>query len=312
MAIKLKEMSTDEFVLSGNGACGGCPLTLAMRIAGKAIGPNAIMLLTPSCTVASMGYTPKSAYNWPCLNICFATAGASAAGVVSACEAQLAKGEIDEMPTVFNWVGDGGTYDIGIQAISAAAERNDNFIHFCYNNEAYSNTGVQRSGATPRHAFTTTTPTGKKETKKSMPILMLEHNIPYMATASIAYPEDLYEKVLKATKVEGFKYIEIHCPCATGWQFPTDQTVELSRQAVKNGSWLLFEAEYGEVTLSAPTKRLLDGKVPKVPVRDYLASQGRFKKMFKSENVDEMVAEIQADVDREMEFLKQRAEIKVR
>ncbi|MDD4572404.1 MAG: thiamine pyrophosphate-dependent enzyme [Clostridia bacterium] len=312
MTTKLKDLPKDEFVLSGNGACGGCPATLALRIIGKALGPNAICILTPSCTVASMGMTPATAYNWPSLNVCFATAGSSASGVVYAFESLKKKGKIEgELPTVFNWVGDGGTYDIGLQALSAAAERNDNFIHFCYNNEAYSNTGVQRSGATPRYAYTTTTPKGKREPRKSMPMIMLEHNIPYVATASLSHPEDLYDKVVKAKNTKGFKYIEVLAPCYTGWQFAPHQTIEMSRMAVKSGAWLLWEAEYGNVTLSAPTKRLIEGKVPKLPMAEYISGQGRFSKMLKGEDREERLAEIQSDIDREMEFMKQRAAIKL-
>ena len=170
MATSIKKLPDIEQVLSGNGACGGCPATLALRIVGKALGTNAIMLLTPSCSVASMGMTPKLGYNWPCINITFASAGSSASGITHALEIMKEKGRLEgELPTVFSWVGDGGTYDIGFQALSAAAERNDNIIHFCYNNEAYSNTGVQRSGATPRGTYTTTTPSGKRQPKKIWP-----------------------------------------------------------------------------------------------------------------------------------------------
>ncbi len=310
MATNIKHLPKEEFVLSGNGACGGCPATLALRIVGKALGSNAIMLLTPSCSVASMGMTPKTAYNWPSLNICFATAGSSAAGVTYALEAMQAKGKWQgELPTVFNWVGDGGTYDIGFQALSAAAERNDNYIHFCYNNEAYSNTGVQRSGATPRHCYTTTTPAGKLQPKKNMPLLMLEHNIPYVATASLAFPGDLYDKVVKAKSLSGFKYIEIFAPCYTGWQFPAADTIELSRMAVKTGAWLLWEAEYGKMKFSPQTERLINGEANRQPIDQYLGRQGRFTRLLKGDNAAEMIAEIQGDIDREIEFMRKRAAI---
>ncbi len=310
MVTSIKNLPSDEFVLQGNSSCAGCSAILALRIVGKALGPNAMCILTPSCMVASMGLTPKTAYNWPCLNICFATAGASASGLVYALEALEKKGRLKgEMPTVFNWVGDGGTYDIGLQAISAAAERNDNFIHICYNNEAYSNTGVQRSGATPLYAYSTTTPGGKKEPQKSMPRLMLEHRIPYMATAAVSHPGDLYDKVVKAKNTKGFKYIEIFVPCWPGWRFASSQAVAVSKMAVNSGSWLLWEAENGKVEFSAPSKRILDGKVEKTPMKDYLALQGRFAKVLKSPDAEAKLAEIQAEVDHEIEFMKKRAEI---
>lgn len=310
MATAIKNIPTDEFVLSGNGACGGCPSTLALRIVGKALGPNAVMLLTPSCTVASLGVSPKSASAWPAMNITFASAGSSAAGVMAAFESLKEKGKYKgELPTVFNWVGDGGTYDIGFQALSAAAERNDNIIHFCYNNEAYSNTGMQRSGATPRHAYTTTTPGGKSQTKKNMPLLMLEHNIPYVATASIAYPGDLYDKVVKAKSIKGFKYIEIFAPCFTGWGFDPAEVIEMSRMAVKTGAWSLFEAENGKIKFSSPTDSIMSGKVERMPIDEYLLAQKRFTRIFKNGDEKQMIADIQADIDAGIEYLRKRAEI---
>jgi pyruvate ferredoxin oxidoreductase beta subunit len=308
MATRIKDLPTDEFVLSGNGACASCPSTLALRIAGKALGPNAIMTLTPSCTVASMGLTPQMAFNYPAINITFASAGASAAGIVYALEALQMKGRLEgEMPTVFNWIGDGGTYDIGFQAISAAAERNDNFIHFCYNNEAYSNTGVQRSGATPAYAITTTTPSGKTENKKNMPLLMLDHRIPYMATASVAYPADLYDKVLKAKSVKGFKYIEIFAPCYPGWKFESKDMIKLARLAVRNGMNLLWEAENGYITsFSGPTKRLMDGTAQPQGLEEYLDAQGRFKHMMGSDKREDFLKSVEAEVREEMALLKGR------
>ena len=312
MATSIKKLPDTELVLSGNGACGGCPATMALRVVGKALGPNAIMLLTPSCSVASMGMTPKLGYNWPGLNICFATAGSSAAGMVHAVEILKEKGRLEgEVPTVFNWVGDGGTYDIGFQALSAAAERNDNIIHFCYNNEAYSNTGVQRSGATPRNCFTTTTPSGKHEAKKNMALLMLEHKIPYVATATVAYPGDLYDKIVKAKSIPGMKYIEILAPCYLGWQFDMAETVTMSRLAVQTGSWLLWEAEYGQISFSRPTDKIISGKTEPPPVTEYINRQGRFTKVLKGPDAEQRITEIQSDVVREVAFMRERAKITI-
>jgi len=310
MSVKIKDMSAVEYVLPGSAACAGCPSTMALRLVGKALGENAIMIMTPSCAVASIGLLPKTCYSMPVLNICFASAGASGGGVSMALDAMLEKGKLSgEKPTVFNWVGDGGTYDIGLQGISAAAERNDDFIHFCYNNEAYSNTGVQRSGATPLHATTTTTPTGKTVPKKNMPLLMLEHRIPYMATASLAYPMDLYRKVAKAKGIKGFKYIEIHAPCHPSWKFAASDTVALSRLAVKTGSWLLWEAEYGQVTLNNPTALLAAGKAQPLPLEDYLAGQGRFAGLMKSADKAEQLAAMEAEIQRELKFMAGRAQL---
>ena len=285
---------------------------MALRIVGKALALNAIMLLTPSCAVASMGMTPRLGYNWPCINVCFATAGSSASGIANALEIMKEKGRLQgELPTVFSWVGDGGTYDIGLQALSAAAERNDNFIHFCYNNEAYSNTGVQRSGATPRGSFTTTTPTGKRQPKKNMALLMLEHNIPYVATATVAYPGDLYDKVVKARNIPGMKYIEILAPCYLGWQFDMSETVQMSRMAVRCGAWLLWEAENGKISFNNPSSHIISGKKDPVPVDEYLMKQGRFNRFLKGPDASQRIAEIQNDIDREIAFMRERAKIAV-
>jgi len=310
LTTSIKQLPNTELVLSGSGACGGCPATMALRIVGKALGPNAIMLLTPSCSVASMGMTPKLAYNWPCINICFATAGSSASGISHALEIMQEKGRLQgELPTVFSWVGDGGTYDIGFQALSAAAERNDNIIHFCYNNEAYSNTGVQRSGATPRGSYTTTTPTGKRQPKKNMALLMLEHNIPYVATATVAYPGDLYDKVEKAKNIRGMKYIEILAPCYLGWQFDMSETVQMSRMAVRCGAWLLWEAENGKITFNNPSSHFISGRKKAAPVKEYLMKQGRFCRLLKGPDAESRIAEIQNDIDREIAFMRERAKI---
>ncbi|MFA7147448.1 MAG: thiamine pyrophosphate-dependent enzyme [Syntrophomonadaceae bacterium] len=312
MTTSIKQLPDIEQVLSGNGACGGCPATMALRIVGKALGSNAIMLLTPSCSVASMGMTPKLGYNWPCINICFATAGSSASGISHALEIMQEKGRLQgELPTVFCWAGDGGTYDIGFQALSAAAERNDNMIFFCYNNEAYSNTGVQRSGATPRGSFTTTTPTGKRQPKKNMALLMLEHNIPYVATATVAYPGDLYDKVVKAKNTPGMKYIEILAPCYLGWQFNMPETVQMSRKAVRSGSWLLWEAENGKISFNTPSAHIISGKKKAEPVDEYLMKQGRFSRLLKGSDAAQRIAEIQGDIDREIAFMRERAKITI-
>jgi len=259
-----------------------------------------------------MGMTPRLGYNWPCINVCFTTAGSSASGIANALEIMKEKGRLQgELPTVFSWVGDGGTYDIGLQALSAAAEHNDNFIHFCYNNEAYSNTGVQRSGATPRGSYTTTTPTGKRQPKKNMALLMLEHNIPYVATATVAYPGDLYDKVVKARNIPGMKYIEILAPCYLGWQFDMSETVQMSRMAVRCGAWLLWEAENGKISFNNPSSHIISGKKDPVPVDEYLMKQGRFNRFLKGPDASQRIAEIQNDIDREIAFMRERAKIAV-
>jgi pyruvate ferredoxin oxidoreductase beta subunit len=217
---------------------------------------------------------------------------------------QIERGAIQgPKPVVFTWIGDGGTYDIGLQGISAAAERDDDFIHFCYNNEAYSNTGMQRSGATPRYASTTTTPAGKPEGKKNMPLLMLGHGAAYVATASVAYPMDLYRKAVKARDIKGFRYIEVHAPCGPGWKFPNDETVEMGRLAVRSGAWALWEAEHGQVTVNAPTIQIAEGKMKPEPIESYIKAQGRFDAVMKNADKDRLVGEIEDEAMRELAAL---------
>jgi pyruvate ferredoxin oxidoreductase beta subunit len=310
ISTRLADLPDYELVQSGTGACAGCPSPMGLRSVGKALGPNAIMVMTPSCAVASLGMLPKSCGDVPVFNVCFAAAGASAAGISGALDAQLAKGILaGPKPVVFNWVGDGGTYDIGFQGISAAAERNDDFIHFCYNNEAYSNTGVQRSGATPRYAATTTTPAGKEESKKNLPLLMLEHRPAYVATASIAYPRDFYRKVARAREIKGFRYIELHAPCGPGWKFPASETVAIGRLAVKTGAWALWEAAAGELELNTPTLQLAEGKMKREPLEEYLRSQGRFAGLMKRRDREAAVAEMALTIEKELAGLLARSRI---
>jgi pyruvate ferredoxin oxidoreductase beta subunit len=280
--VSFKDLPEEELFLAGSTACQGCPSSLALRIAFKALGTNTILVVVASCTSVLQGSYPLSAINLPLMNVAFATGGASASGVVAGIRALHKKGELADEPTVLVWAGDGGTYDIGIQSLSGAAERETNFIYVCYNNEMYSNTGTQRSGATPLGAWTTTTPGGKAQSRKDIAQIMIAHRIPYVATASLAYPLDFYQKMTKAKGIEGTKYIELMAPCPPGWKFPSGQMIEVSRLAVQSGMWLLYEHEDGETKFTGGTKRIIEGKVKKKPVKDYLEMQGRFKQILSS------------------------------
>jgi pyruvate ferredoxin oxidoreductase beta subunit len=200
----------------------------------------------------------------------FETAGAAASGVVAALEAM----EKDEI-TVVSWAGDGGTADIGLQALSGAAERGTNFIYICYDNEAYMNTGNQRSGATPFGALTTTTPTGKLELKKDLPEIMAAHNIPYIATACSAFPEDLFQKVKKAKTITGTRYIHVLSPCPTGWRVDSSLSIAVGRKAVATGMWILYEIENGQLKLTGKSKYIVN-PAKREPIEEYLKLQGRF------------------------------------
>jgi pyruvate ferredoxin oxidoreductase beta subunit len=203
--------------------------------------------------------------------------------------------------TVVGWAGDGGTVDIGLQALSGAAERETNFIYICYDNEAYGNTGLQRSGATPYGAWTTTTPTGKKERKKNMPLIMAAHKIPYVATACPSYPVDFVNKLRKAKEIKGTKYIHVLAPCPTGWRYDTSKTVEIGRLAVQTGIWVLYEIENGRFRLNPPSDRLID-KSKRKPVKEYLAMQDRFRHLTEAD-----IEKIQTWVDEDWEYYSKLA-----
>ncbi len=271
----------EELLLPGNSSCAGCSGVLALRYTLKALGKRTIIVVPACCTSVIQGLYPNSALDIPTLNIAFASAAAAASGVEAALEARGV-----EDVTVLSWAGDGGTADIGIQALSGAAERGTNFLYICYDNEAYMNTGVQRSGATPYGMRTTTTPTGKRENKKDLPMIMAAHEIEYVATACPSYPKDLYDKVTKAKQIKGTRYIHMMTPCPTGWLYDGSQTIEIGRKAVMSGVWILFEIQNGRLQLTSASKNLIDPS-KRTPIEDYLASQGRFEGLTKKD-VDEL------------------------
>jgi len=279
--VTLKELPREEYWLPGNATCAGCGAAIAIRLAQKALGPRTVFVVPACCTSVIQSAFPFTAFATPCLNIAFEAAAAAASGVVAAYETRGLKDV-----TVLAWAGDGGTVDIGIQALSGAAERGTNFIYVCYDNEAYGNTGFQRSGASPYGSRTTTTPTGKKEHKKDVPMIMMAHGIPYVATACVSYPLDFVSKLKKAKGMVGTKYIQILTPCPAGWRYSTEKTIEMGRLAVLTGIWALFEVEHGRFMLNPPSAALLD-ETKRKPVEEYFKEQGRFDQLT-AEDVDEI------------------------
>jgi len=270
MPITVKSLPREEYLLPGNASCPGCPAALGLRLLGKALGKSVILVVPASCTSIIQGPYPKTSVKFPLINVIFASSAATASGIAAALEILGKKGV-----HVVCWSGDGGTVDIGLQALSGAAERGDNILYICYDNEAYMNTGIQRSGSTPYGAWTTTTVLGKKRHKKNLPMIMTAHNIPYVATASIGYPLDFIEKVRKAVKYKGLKYIHLLAPCPVGWRFPPSKTIEVGRLAVLTGIWPLYEIEKGKFRLTGVSRVLLD-KSKRRPVIEYIRVQGRF------------------------------------
>ena len=271
------EIACQEWFLPGNACCAGCGLEIALRWAMKALGPKISMITPASCLNVVIGLWPKTAPNFPQFNMAFAAGAAAATGVDAAFKAKAyrfpGKGW-DEMTSIV-FAGDGGTTDIGIQGLSGAAERNTNIIYVCYDNEAYMNTGIQRSSSTPHGAITTTTPFGKERYKKNVPAIMAAHEIPYVATCSICEPLDIYEKFKKAQSIYGCKYIQIFAPCPPGWGVPSEDAIEISRLAVKTGLWILYEIENGILTLSKKSKSLVDPE-KRLPIIEYISKQKRF------------------------------------
>jgi len=286
----VKELSKEEYLLKGHIACAGCGPAIALRLLFKALGKKVILVVPACCSSVIPGSYPYTSFAVPVQNIIFEATGATASGVVAA----LRKRGVKDV-TVVGWAGDGGTFDIGIQALSGAAERGTDFIYICYDNEAYGNTGVQRSGATPYGAWTTTTPTGKKERKKDMAFIMAAHRIPYIATACPSYPMDFIRKLRKAKEIEGTRFIHLLAPCPTGWRYDTSKTVDIGRLAVQTGMWVLFEIERGKFKLNPPSDQLIE-KAKRKPVKEYLTLQGRFRKL-----TEEDIEKTQKWIDKDWE-----------
>ena len=284
------EISDKEFLAPGHRGCAGCGATVGVRLALKALGENTVAVSATGCLEVITTPYPETAWEIPWIHVAFENAAAVASGVERALKSQGKDAKV----VVFG--GDGGTADIGLQALSGAMERGHNLIYICYDNEAYMNTGVQRSGATPYGASTTTSPPGKEsfgedKPKKNIPMIMAAHGVPYVATASISYPEDFMKKVQKAREIDGPAYIHLHQPCSTGWGFDSSKTIELGRLAVETGSWILYEIEDGEfrVTYRPMQRKLVD---------EYLMAQKRFKHLTEEEreriqnNVDALCTEL--------------------
>jgi pyruvate ferredoxin oxidoreductase beta subunit len=286
-----------EYFAPGHRACQGCGPAIAFRHMLKALGPNTVISEATGCGEIISSPYPQSAWRVPWIHSAFENAAATAAGIESAYKVLMRKGRIpEERINVIALAGDGGTGDIGLQALSGALERGHDFIYICYDNEAYMNTGIQRSGLTPWGASTTTSPAGKVSKgqptwKKDMPAIAAAHHIPYVATACTSYPNDLFQKVVKAAEVRGPAYLHIFAPCPTGWRIGAEMTIEIGRMAVESGIFNLYEIVDGvkKITLVVPERR---------PVLDYFKAQGRFRHLKEDD-----IAYIQEHVNEDYELL---------
>ena len=252
---------------AGNTNCPGCGMSLALHWLGRALADQPMTLCVPAgCAVVTAGAFPTTAYGVPAVATTFASAAAVASGI------RIVENLNNDPGLTLCFAGDGATYDIGTACISAAAERDEDIIYICYDNEIYSNTGGQRSSATPQYAVTTTTPSGKRRVKKDMMKIIIAHHVPYAATLSLAHTDDFTRKVQYAAKVRGFRFLLIHSPCPTGWKSDPEESVELDRLAVTTGLFPLYE--------------VFEGRRYRINVRpefnspdEYFSRQGRFPKV---------------------------------
>jgi pyruvate ferredoxin oxidoreductase beta subunit/2-oxoisovalerate ferredoxin oxidoreductase beta subunit len=269
----------------GHASCPGCSVALAVRTVLSAVPDNTVLVVPPSCIAVMMGPLPLSSTRLAVYQTAFETTAAAASGLARAYRA------LGEDVHVVCLAGDGGTYDIGLQALSGAAERNEDFLYVCFDNEAYQNTGNQRSAATPLGARTTSTPRGKPTGKKDIMAIVAAHGIPYAATASVAHPDDLRAKVARALGRRGTRFLLLTCPCVPGWAIPDDASLSVLRAAVEARVVPLYEIEDGE--------RYRITRWPAgAPVAEYLRLQGRYAHLD-----DAAVAAIQRDTDRRWDAL---------
>ncbi|MDD5417595.1 MAG: pyruvate synthase subunit PorB [Candidatus Nanoarchaeia archaeon] len=287
-------MPEEEYIAPGHGACAGCPLPIITRIITKASGEDTIIVNATSCLEVVTSPYPHTSWKLPWVHTAFENSAAVASGIEAAVKKSGKK------TNILVFAGDGGTFDIGLQALSGMLERGHRICFVCFDNEAYMNTGVQRSGATPLHAWTTTTPLGKKERKKPVAEIIASHHIPYVASANPAYHKDLYDKVKKALSFDGPSFIHVYSPCVPGWKYESRKTIHICRLAVETGAWMLYEIENGFVKINrTPEKR--------IPVEEYLKTQKRFSHLSKKD-----IEDIENDIEDSWQRMKNLEKAKAR
>ncbi len=267
----MRDVPREDMLTHGHGACPGCGYAATAKNIAKMLGPNTVVYVPASCLVVFGALYPTSSWKIPYFYTAFENTGAVTSGI----KAALRRRGIDS--TVVGMAGDGGTFDIGLQALSGAAERNEDMIYVCLDNEAFMNTGIQRSSATPFGAWTTTTPVGtevqgNRRFKKDIARIVADHEVPYVATLSVAHFSDFVRKVQKAKDMKGFRFLHCLTPCVPGWRIEPSKGVSINRLAVDTGMWTLYEVENGVPKVTFRPKEML-------PVTEYLKLQGRFKHM---------------------------------
>jgi pyruvate ferredoxin oxidoreductase beta subunit len=306
----LKELThREERLMGGHRLCAGCGASIAVRqvLLGSGVDPVVVGCAT-GCLEVSTTIYPYSSWNAPFIHNAFENSAATVSGIEAAFKGLKRAGRIpsDKRTKFVAFGGDGGTYDIGLQSLSGAMERGHDMVYVCYDNGAYMNTGIQRSSATPKGAWATTSEVGsarpgKLQRRKDLTSIMAAHHIPYVAQGSIGHWRDLTAKAEKAFAVEGPAFLNVFAPCPRGWRHAYNKTVEMAKIAVDTAFWPLFEVDHGEWKL---TKKVRD----RTPIEEFLKPQGRFKHLFKPENAA-LLEEIQSDVDEYWAYVKDRCHV---
>jgi len=310
LALTLKELVKKKpLLLPGHRLCAGCAAGVVARLVMAATRKPTVVTIATGCLEVATTIYPYTSWAVPWVHSAFENAAATASGIEAGFKALKKRGLIKDVPDVIAFGGDGGTIDIGLQALSGAVERGHDFLYILYDNEAYMNTGIQRSGGTPYAAWTTTTPAGKvvpgkPQWRKPIAHVVASHGPHvYVATASPAYWRDLVTKVRKGLEWEGPAFIHVISPCPRGWRFPPDMTIYIAKLAVQTCFFPLWEYEKGEYKLSPPSMVYARAPEKKLPVEEYLKLQGRFRHLFKPVKREELIKRIQETVDYEWERL---------
>ena len=308
MAINLKQMSSQRDLLApGHRLCAGCAETIVVRQVLHAVGEPVVVASPTGCLEVSTTPYPYTSWRVPWIHSAFENVASTISGVEAMYRSLVRQGKMEDRGIKFvAFAGDGATYDIGLQFLSGALERGHRFLYVCLNNEAYMNTGIQRSSATPMGAWTTTSPVGdvmpgKRENRKDITAIIAAHNIPYVAQAAPHAWRDLMTKAQKAIAADGPSFINVLVPCQRGWRYPPEETIAISKLAVETCVWPLFEVTDGEWKLNYRPS-------PKKPITDWLRSQGRFSHLLTPENED-VVRALQKAVDEEWHGLLERCKV---
>jgi pyruvate ferredoxin oxidoreductase beta subunit len=302
MAVRLKDLTTKDTPMTrGHRMCPGCGAPTAVRQGLIAVDKPLVVTCATGCLEVSTTIYPFNAWNVPFLHSAFENAGANVSGIEAAYVALKKRGKITEDIKFVAFGGDGGTYDIGLQALSGAAERGHDFTYICYNNQGYMNTGAQRSSATPHGASATTSPAGKKipgkiQRPKDMTDIMAAHHIPYVAQTTLHNPQDVIEKVKKAIETPGPSFVNILVPCVLFWRIDPAMQKDICRLAADTRIWPVYEVENGEWKLNYKPRKF-------VPVEEYLKPQGRFRHLFKGDEWKPVIEQLQKEVEEKWNYV---------